>query len=117
MTYTAFSYKVPLQDKEVETFGLIPNSSTCSMNFGFWNSEDKTLVLKSKDVIQELKSFQKMSELGEGLFDKKDPTKVLVERRMVENNLQFTLTNIDEIKSWIEKYVENKDVALAYISY
>ena len=48
MTYTAFSYKVPLQDKEVETFGLIPNNTHCSMNFGFWNSKDKTLTLKVK---------------------------------------------------------------------
>ena len=55
MTYTAFTYKV----EEVETFGLFPNSADCSINFGFYIPENKSLVLRSKDKNQELKSYQK----------------------------------------------------------
>lgn len=113
MTYTAFSYMV---GENIDTFGLFPNSKDCSISFGFWNPEEKTLTLKSKDVVQELKSFQKMNELGEGLFDNKDKTKVLVERRMIENSLSFTLTHENEIKDWIQKYVQNKDVVNKYFN-
>jgi hypothetical protein len=116
MTYTAFSYKVPLEDKEVDTFGLIPNSLECSMNFGFWNTESKELILKSKDKIQELKSYQKMNDFGEGVFDKKEPTRPLIERRMIENNLQFTISNIDEIKDWISGNVSNSKLAFSFIN-
>lgn len=113
MTYTAFSYKVA---GEIETFGLFPNSTACSISFGFWNPEEKTLTLKSKDTVQELKSYQKMDDLGNGLWDKKDKTQALVERRMVENNLQFTLTDELEIYEWVKKYVENQEVVAKFIN-
>ena len=112
MTYTAFTYKV----EEVETFGLFPNSADCSINFGFYIPENKSLVLRSKDKNQELKSYQKMDDLGNGLWDKKDKTQALVERRMVENNLQFTITDETEIKQWLSKYVENENVISKFIN-
>ena len=113
MTYTAFTYKAT---EELETFGLFPNSTDCSIIFGFFNPDDKSLTLKSKDKIQELKSFQKMNELGEGLVDKQDKDRVLVERRMVENNLQFAITNFDDVKAWLDDNVKNKEILTRFLN-
>lgn len=91
----------------VPTFGLMPISTSASMQTGYYNTTTSELVLVSKDTYPDFKFIERLDEFGQVVKSKNG--KVNVTRIPTNENITFRLDAIS-YPVFVETYVENKEV-------
>lgn len=107
-----YAYKTYIREKE--SYALLPLCSDAVFSDGMYYTEQKFLLLLTKDVKERFQMVPQINNFGNPVIDK-DSKKERVERVKIETNYEHYLHNIADIRWFTSEHVVNAEEFLSFI--
>jgi len=107
-----YAYKTFVREKE--SYALLPLCNEAVFSDGMYYTEQKFLLLLTKEVKERFQMVPQVNNFGHVIVDK-DSKKERVERVKIETNYEHYLHNIDDIKWFISEHVVNAEEFISFI--